>query len=83
MAVRLTREAAVAEEWELSLEQFRILRRRHNWSHVPFSRQDIRYTDAQLEQIVRDMTTTDAEKVRARSRKSSGSGLTDRSRRAS
>lgn len=84
MSVHLTRESDVAAEWDLSLDQFRVLRRRHNWAHVPFSRQDIRYTDAQIEQIVRDMTTTDAEKARARTRKSeSGSGLTERSRRAS
>lgn len=84
MSVRLTRESVLADEWDLSLEQFRLLRRRHNWAHVPFSRQDIRYTDEQVEQIVRDMTTTDAEKARARTRKAeSGSGLTERSRRAS
>lgn len=82
--MKLIREADVAADWDLSLEQFRLLRRRHNWAHVPFSRQDIRYTDEQVEQIVRDMTTTDAEKARARTRKAeTGSGLTERSRRAS
>lgn len=56
MSLHLTREADLADEWDLSLDQFRLLRRRHGWAHVKFSRQDIRYTDAQIEQIVRDMT---------------------------
>ena len=53
----LTRERDLAAEWNLSLDQFRVLRRRHRWAHVAFSRQDIRYTDEQIAQIVRDMTT--------------------------
>ncbi len=55
--LNLTREADLAERWEVSIEQFRLLRRRHRWAHVEFSRQDIRYTNEQIEQIVRDMTT--------------------------
>ena len=54
--MNLTKEHDLADEWNLSHEQFRILRRRHGWAHVKFSRQDIRYTDEQIEQIVRDMT---------------------------
>lgn len=60
MSVNLTREADLAEEWKLTLKQFRHLRRLHGWAHVHFSRQDIRYTDAQIEQIVRDMTASGA-----------------------
>ena len=56
MSFVLTREADLAERWDLTAEQFRILRRRHGWAHVKFSRQDIRYTDAQIEHIVRQMT---------------------------
>lgn len=54
--MKLHREADVAAEWDLTHEQFRLLRRRHGWAHVHLSRQDIRYTEAQIEQIVRDMT---------------------------
>ena len=56
--LRLTKEADLATAWDLTLEQLRLLRRRHGWSHVRMSRQDIRYTDAQIEQIVRDLTVT-------------------------
>jgi hypothetical protein len=77
--MKLIREPDLAAEWELSIEQFRVLRRRHGWSHVRLSRQDIRYTEAQVEQIVRDMTTHGTPKTP----KSTDSGLTARSRRAS
>lgn len=60
-SLNLTREAVLADRWEMSIEQFRLLRRRHRWSHVEFSRQDIRYTDEQIDQIVRDMTTRSVE----------------------
>lgn len=74
--MRLTRESDLAAEWDLTHEQFRTLRRRHGWSHVKFSRQDIRYTDGQVEQIVRDMTTAGQKKAGIES-----SGLTARSAR--
>lgn len=77
--MKLSREADVAGDWDMSLEQFRLLRRRHGWSHVKFSRQDIRYTDAQLEQIVRDMTVAGVTPKPT----SPGSGLTSRAKRAS
>ena len=73
--MKLTREPDLAAEWDLSHEQFRLLRRRHGWAHVKFSRQDIRYTDAQIEQIVRDMTAVGA----TRSAPAKGSGQTTRS----
>lgn len=65
MSVNLTREADLAERWDIKPEQFRILRRQHAWAHVRFSRVDVRYTDAQVEQIVRDMTTTGTPKPAA------------------
>jgi hypothetical protein len=76
--MNLTRESDLAARWDLDVEQFRILRRRHGWSHVKLSRQDIRYTDAQIEHIVSRMT------VDGRPAKAADSGLTSRSaRRAS
>lgn len=56
MSLSLTREADLADRWDLTLDQFRLLRRRHGWSHVKLSRQDIRYTEAQIEHIVAQMT---------------------------
>ena len=55
--MNLTAESDLAERWGMTLTQIRLLRRRHGWAHVKFSRQDIRYTDAQIEQIVRERTT--------------------------
>lgn len=69
----LTREQELAEAWDLSLEQFRVLRRRHGWAHVKLSRQDIRYTDAQIDHIVQQMT------VIGQPKRTESSGLTDRS----
>lgn len=57
MTLKLVKESVVAAEWELSLEQMRILRRRHGWACVKFSRQDIRYTEEQLARIVHELTT--------------------------
>jgi hypothetical protein len=80
VSLALTREADLAARWEMRHEQFRELRRRHGWAHVKFSRQDIRYTDAQIEQIVRDMTATGTPKPAV----NEDAGLTKRSaRRAS
>jgi len=56
MSLDLTRESDLADRWDLTLDQFRILRRRHGWAHVKFSRQDIRYTEAQVAHIVEQMT---------------------------
>lgn len=75
--MRLVREADLAAEWDISLAQFRLLRRRHRWAHVEFSRQDIRYTDEQIAQIVRDMTARSAAKAEV------AAGLTSRSARRS
>ena len=76
--MNLVRETDLAARWDLTLEQFRLLRRRHGWAHVKFSRQDIRYTDAQVDHIVDQMTVVGQPKAKT------DSGLTDRSaRRAS
>lgn len=76
--MNLTREAELAARWEMTVEQFRLLRRRHGWAHVKFSRQDIRYTEPQVEHIVDQMT------VAGKPAKAESSGQTKRSaRRAS
>lgn len=78
MSLNLTRESDLATEWAIGADQFRILRRRHAWAHVRFSRQDIRYTDEQVAQIVRDLTTRASKKQRLTS-----TGQTERSARRS
>lgn len=50
--MKLTTEARLAEEFGLDREKVAELRRRHHWPCVRLGRFDIRYTDAQIEQIV-------------------------------
>lgn len=73
--MKLIREADLAAEWGYTHEQFRYLRRKHGWARVEISRQDVRYTEAQVELIVMQLTVTG---VKKRSEKKS-SGQTARS----
>lgn len=50
--MNLTTETQLAEQFGLDIEKASELRRRHNWPHVRLGRFDVRYTDAQVEQIV-------------------------------
>jgi hypothetical protein len=50
--VRLTTEAELADLFQLSAERAAELRRANSWPHVRLGRSDVRYTDAQIEQIV-------------------------------
>lgn len=78
--MKLTREPDLAAEWDIPVVQFRLLRRRHNWAHVRFSRQDIRYTDTQIERLVHDLVAYGAGKTKKQ--EPTGSGLTQRGKRA-
>lgn len=49
---RLTTEAALAEDFGLTLEKIAELRRRHHWPHVRLGRFDVRYTAEQVAAIV-------------------------------
>jgi hypothetical protein len=50
--VNLTTDTDLAEKFDLDLERFHVLRKRHNWPHVRLGRFDIRFTEDQIEQIV-------------------------------
>lgn len=52
----LIKESEVAARWDMTESKFAELRRKNNWPHVRLSRFDVRYTEAQLAQIV-DMQT--------------------------
>ncbi|WP_459982631.1 hypothetical protein [Nocardioides sp. AN3] len=52
MALNLTREADLAAELGWTAEKIANRRRRHRWPHVRLGRFDVRYTDAQIEEIV-------------------------------
>lgn len=50
--MKLTTEAALAEDFGLTPERVAELRRRHQWPHVRLGRFDVRYTDEQVAAIV-------------------------------
>lgn len=50
--MKLTTEAALAEDFDLTSEKVAELRRRHRWPHVRLGRFDVRYTDEQVAAIV-------------------------------
>lgn len=50
--MNLTTDQQLAEEFGVSVERLHELRRRHHWPHVRLGRFDVRFTDAQVEQIV-------------------------------
>lgn len=74
--MRLTSEAELAAQWDLTCEKAAQLRQTQKWPHVRLTRFDVRYTDEQIAQIVRDHSVSVPAK--------SSTGLTARSaRRAS
>jgi hypothetical protein len=78
--MNLTTDAALAEQFGITLTKLHELRKRNHWPHVRLGRFDIRFTDQQVEQIVA------AQSVTPEQGKQPESGLTQRSasrRRAS
>jgi PP-loop superfamily ATP-utilizing enzyme len=63
--MKLIREADLAADWGYTHEQFRYLRRKHDWARVEISRQDIRYTEDQIEAIVHQLTVRGKRQVKA------------------
>lgn len=61
--MRLTSEADLAAAFGLDEDKVAELRRSQHWPHVRLTRFDVRYTDAQIEQIVA-MRTVAAPKAR-------------------
>jgi hypothetical protein len=77
MSLELTREADLAADWGISPAKVARLRCANKWPHVRLSRFDVRYTDAQIEQIVAMQSAVGGPRAKS-------SGLTSRSaRRAS
>ena len=71
----LTTAAELAERWGMSEEQFHEKRRRQGWPHVALGRFNIRFTDAQIEQIIAMRTKAPAKTVGTKV-----DGQTDRSK---
>jgi hypothetical protein len=56
--MKLTTEAELAEDFGITPERAAELRNKRKWPHVRFGRFDVRYTDAQVEQIVKMQSET-------------------------
>lgn len=50
--MNLTTPETLAETFGITAEKLHELRKRHHWPHVRLGRFEIRFTDAQVEQIV-------------------------------
>jgi len=50
--MRLTTDSELAELFHVSVEKLHDLRKRHHWPCVKLGRFDVRFTEAQVEQIV-------------------------------
>ena len=50
--MNLTTDAQLADQFGISTDKLHALRKQHRWPHVRLGRFDIRFTDAQVEQIV-------------------------------
>lgn len=65
MTPRLTTDAAFAEGLGITLDKLHDLRRKNNWPCVRLGRFDIRFTDAQMEQIIALQTEQPKKKAAA------------------
>jgi hypothetical protein len=50
--MNLTTDAQLAEQFGITLDRLHTLRKRNRWPFVQLGRFDIRFTDAQVEQII-------------------------------
>jgi len=63
--MRLTTDTELAEQMGISLEQLHQLRKRRRWPCVRLGRFEVRFTDAQIEQIIATHTESGARPRRA------------------
>lgn len=77
--MKLTTEADLAEQFEIEPEKAADLRKRQGWPHVRLTRFDVRYTDAQIEQIIASRSVAGERALEV----AAESGLTQRSARRS
>lgn len=76
--MNLTTPEDLAAKFGVTVERLHELRKRQSWPHVRLGRFEIRFTDAQVEQIIATNSVTPAKST------AGNSGLTERSaRRAS
>ena len=75
--MKLSTEQELADRFGLTVEKVRDLRVRQSWPHVRLTRFDVRFTEAQIEQIVKARTVAGIKPT------TTETGLTDRSARRS
>ena len=79
--MRLTKAAALAEQWDMDEPELKRRARRYGWPVVKLSRTDWRFTDQQIEQIVA-MQSRASKPAAAKSaeKKTAGTGQSKRSK---
>lgn len=75
----LTTEAELAEMLGKTPQQIGALRRKHCWPHVYMGRYDRRYTDAQLDSIIDQMTRRSTRAAKPKKSGAEDMGRTSRS----
>ena len=80
--MKLTTAEDLAEQFGLTLRRFHEMRRLYSWPSVRFGKNEFRFTDAQVEQIVA-MQSSAPKKVKAAPAKTVIDGQTQRSARRS
>ena len=78
MSTVLLTDVALAERLAVDVEKLHVLRRRHGWPCVKLSRQDVRFTEQQAEQIIASRTKAQ----RPAKKDAPKNGLTSRSAKA-
>lgn len=68
----LTTEAQLAADFGIDEARAAELRRKHEWPHVRLGRFDVRYTEAQVEQIIAMQSVTPTKAVASTGSKISG-----------
>lgn len=72
--MRLTTDAQLAEQFGITVDKLHALRKQNSWPFVRLGRFDIRFTDAQIAQIVDSQTVAPSGK-----KVTAATGLTGRS----
>lgn len=61
--MNLISDTDLAERFRIDVAKLHELRKRHHWPHVKLGRFEVRFTEAQVEQIVERHAVTPAEPV--------------------
>lgn len=76
--MKLVSDQDLAKQFDISVSKLHDLRKKHQWPHVRLGRFEIRFTEQQVETIVRSMSVAPTPKQQSAAREA---GLTERSAR--